>query len=191
MSQYYYLVASLPVLSYDDPHAEEPETFLGTAADHLSESDFAVVASASIDAPVELEREGSVVSMWQHFERGLRNELVKTRSARLGSDGSEFLRVGDSGSDDGDRPGLTETARTALSEHSPLAGEHLLSRARWAYLEDLESGHFFDVERIAIHYLKLQILARKRLFNREDGERVFAASTDKIMNDYYQEQGDV
>ncbi|MBU8912509.1 MAG: DUF2764 domain-containing protein [Spirochaetales bacterium] len=191
MNQYYFLVASLPFLSRDSDRASPPEEFLASAREHLTPRDYTAVCSARIDAPVELEPGPPVVTKWQRFERGLRNELVKVRAARLGADPAEHIRTDEAGSDDTDQTGLTDTAREAFGEESPLSGEDVLGRARWEFLTELEVGHFFDVDRLVVYYLKLQLLARKRLFNRDDGERAFKAATDRIMNDYYQEQGDL
>ena len=55
MSQYYFLVASLPFLSYDGERAAVPEEFLASAREHLTPRDYAIVSSARIDAPVELD----------------------------------------------------------------------------------------------------------------------------------------
>jgi len=193
VSEYYFLVASLPFLSYDSEHALAPEEFLASAHEHLTPGDYATVAGARIDAPLELAS-GSRLAMvadWQRFERGLRNELVKVRAAKLETDAAQYVRTDEAGGDDTDRPGLADTAREAFGEESPLSGEDLLGRARWQFLNELEVGHFFDVDRLVIYHLKLQILARRRQFNRDDGERIFTAATNKIMNDYYQEQGKV
>ena len=189
MSQYYFFVASLPGLSFETERTLSPDSFLEMAEANLSSPDMRALRRARIDAPVELEDAPEVVIEWQRFERGLRNELVKIRATRKAVDAAEYIRRDDAGNDETSRIGLAEVAREAFGEESPLTGEHALNRLRWAYLDELEVGHFFDLNRVIVYYLKLQILARERMFNREDGERVFTASTEKIMNDYYQEQG--
>jgi hypothetical protein len=191
VSQYYFLVASLPFLTYDGDHAPAPEHFLASAREHLTASDYAAVSGALIDAPLELQSGPAVVTNWQRFERGLRNELVKVRAGKLGTDPSEYVRTDDAGRDDTDRAGLADAARESSGEESPLSGEDVLGRARWGFLNELEVGHFFDVDSLVVYYLKLQILARKRQFNTDDGGRVFRAATEEIMNNYYQGQGDV
>lgn len=191
MSQYYFLVASLPFLSYDMEAAQSPDDFIAMAAEHLSAADYQVVSAATIDAPVELAPGPPVITEWQRFERGLRNELVKLRAPKLGTDPAEYVRTDEAGNDDTERGGLSDSAREAVSEVSPLAGEDVLGRARWSFLSDLEVGHFFDVDRLVVYYLQLQLIARKRQFNTEDGKHLFTAATEKIIKDYYQEQGDL
>ena len=65
--------------------------------------------------------------------------------------------------------GTAEIAREAAAQESPLAAEELLNRARWSFLDDLEVGCFFTIEKLIIYYLRLQILERKSLFNKEAG----------------------
>ncbi|MFW5685010.1 MAG: DUF2764 family protein, partial [Spirochaetota bacterium] len=85
---------------------------------------------------------------------------------------------------------IGEAAREAFSHDSPLSGEDALDRARWRFLDDLEAGHYFDLDRVVIYFLKLQLLARRRLFTRTRGEERYAGITERIMNDYYQEHNE-
>lgn len=191
MSQYYFFVSSLPYLRYDEGVVVDPEDFLASARLNLAPADYATLVTASIDTPDQVDSAVPVVRSWQLFERGLRNSLVRVRSSNLGVSAEEYLRVPESGDDGSDRPGLIEAARQVSAEESPLAGEHLLGRLRWEFLCELETGHFFDLDAIVVYYLKLQLLARNRLFDRSAGESMFRAATEQIMNEYYQEQGEV
>lgn len=189
MGQYYFLGASLPFLSYESERPWSPSEFLEILQGQLSERDFAVVNAAHIEAPAEITNVSPVLTQWQRFDRGLRNRLARLRAAELNLDAGEHVRTDEAGRDDADQGGLADTAREALAAPSPLTGEHALGSARWRFLDDLEVGHYFDVDRLLIYYLKLQLLARRRMFNREDGEQQFVAITGKIMKDYYEEQG--
>lgn len=191
MAQYYFLVASLPFLSYENPDAVPPEVFLKTAAEHLTGTDYEILESAQLEPADGPGTDLPTLVQWNRFERGLRNELVRVRAAGLGVDPEQYVRPDMAGRQWTDESGVATVAREAVGEESPLSGEDVLGRARWARLDDLETGHFFDIDRLVIYSLKLQLLARKRLFDREGGEKAFRAATEKIMNDYYQEQGDV
>ena len=194
MSQFYFLVASLPLLSYENRDAMDPAEYLAMLADHLSPADLETVAAARIDAPAS-DDDSSAASVhptiagWTRFERGLRNTLVHLR-ANGSSDPNEFIRLDRDGNDNTEPVELAEAAREAYSHESPLSGEDILNRARWFHLDELEVGHFFDLHRVIIYYLKLQILARRRVFTRSEGERLFAAINERIMNDYYQERSE-
>ena len=191
MSQYYYLVASLPLLSYENRDAAEPDEFLAILGEHLTDADLGVVERASIEAPLDDDPTGNeTVRAWIEFERGLRNALVRLRAGRKMVDPAQFVRTGRSDSEGSDAVEIGEVVRDAWNQDSPLSGEDSLDRARWSFLDALEVGHFFDLDLIIVYYLKLQILARRRRFDRKDGEARFVEITERIMNDYYQEQSE-
>lgn len=208
MSNYYFLVASLPLLAYEEREASEPAEFLTMLAEHLTTGDLAAVAAARIDAPLGEESwskeavapdvlgtayarpANPIISGWEAFERGLRNALVHMRSSARNADPYEHIRLDAAGHEDSDRLEIDEAAHEAFNNDSPLSGEEVLNRARWSFLDDMEVGHYFDLERIIIYYLKLQILARRRLFTRAEGEERFAQIQETIINDYYQEQSE-
>ena len=103
---------------------------------------------------------------------------------------SRYVRLDEAGHDGTDPSEIAEGSREAFQHESPLSGEDQLNRIRWQYLDDLVVGHFFDLDRIIIYYLRLQLLARRRLFTRKNGEEQFARINETIMNDYYQEQSE-
>ncbi|MFW6313837.1 MAG: hypothetical protein ACOC2N_08130, partial [Spirochaetota bacterium] len=194
VSQYYFLVASLPLLSYENRDAMEPDDYLAMLADHLSPANLQTVASARIDAPASEEESGAAtgnatIESWTRFERGLRNTLVHLRASGS-ADPNDYVRLDRDGNDNTEPVELAEAAREAYNHESPLSGEDILNRARWFHLDELEVGHFFDLDRVIVYYLKLQILARRRIFTRSEGERQFAAINERIMNDYYQERSE-
>lgn len=210
MAEYYYLVASLPLLSYENRESIEPAEFLSSLRSYLDANALRTVAAARIDGATDrsvgsdsdqeiTESSGldesaapdhPTLSGWNAFERGLRNTLVRLRAASIGRDASEHLRLDASGSDGTGATEISDAAREAANHESPLSGEDILNRARWAWLDELDAGHFFDLSRIITHYLRLQILARRRFFTREQGEERFTAINEKIMNEYYQEQSE-
>lgn len=191
MSQYYFLVASLPLLSYENRDATEPSEFLEVLADHLPQDELDLVSSATIDAPLDATRCGQpTVDRWREFERGLRNALVELRAPAKSVEAARYRRVDEAGHANTEPAEIAEGSREAMAHESPLSGEDQLNRVRWHFLDDLEVGHFFDLDRIVIYYLRLQLLARRRLFTRANGEERFARINETIMNEYYQEQSE-
>lgn len=188
MSRYYYFVASLPTLRYEDRDSPDPAEFLKDAEDQLSRDDYNELALATIDAPIEgaeHESRNEAVRRWIGFERRLRNSLARSRAQSLGSETSQYVReetVGDAGG-----AALEDAVREALGHESPLSGEQIINRLRFDFAEELSVNHFFDLASLVSHYVQLQVLARRRVFNRPDGERRFAEISEKIMNEYYQE----
>jgi hypothetical protein len=191
VSQYYFLVASLPLLTYENKDAVEPSEFLEVLADHLPQEERELVATATIDAPLDVSPTGQrTIDLWRDFERGLRNALVELRAPGASVEASRYLRLDEAGHDNTDPAEIAEGSREAFAQESPLSGEDQLNRVRWHFLDDLEVGHFFDFDRIVIYYLRLQLLARRRLFTRANGEERFARINETIMNEYYQEQSE-
>lgn len=173
MGQYYYTVAALPMLSFESDHIPTTEDFLELCSRRVSDREYALLERARLlPDPEQLPRNG-LLRTWYELEIGLRNELARQRAAQLNRDEIDYIRTTAEGEDLTGTLGIPEVAREALSQETPLKAEMVLLRHRWSILDELEIGHFFDIERLVIYYLKLQILWRKRLFNREDGTNVF------------------
>ena len=101
------------------------------------------------------------------WERCLRNELVKLRAQKKGIDVHSHFRGEES------YRGLEDTAREAFQAESPLAAEEILARARWRFIEEIETGHHFDLDRLITYYLKLQLLERKNGMTPDTGKAKF------------------
>lgn len=163
MSQYYYLVSTLPLLSYDSEHMASTEYFLEQCEKWLTAGDYLILKNTSINEFDSCKSGCALLDQWQVWEVNLRNELVKLRAQKKGLEGDAYLAAVP------EVLGTAEIAREAAAQESPLAAEELLNRARWSLLDDLEVGRFFTIEKLIIYYLRLQILERKGLFNKEAG----------------------
>ena len=173
MGQYYYTVATLPMLSFESENFPTTEEFLELCSRRASRKEYELLLRARL-LPDPQDMSGNpLLRTWYEREIGLRNELVRQRAAQLNRDEHTYVRRTANGDDMSGIRGIPEVVREALTQDTPLKSEMVLLRHRWAVLEELEVGHHFDIERLMIYYLKLQILWRKRRFNREDGENVF------------------
>jgi hypothetical protein len=180
LAQYYYLVASLPMLFFDSERAPTLDAFLQLCAEHLSPGDFRLVEAASI-AVLERRRPScGVLERWRTWETALRNELVRLRAKARGVDPERHLR------ESGDVVAVTGIARGAFAQELPLAAELSLDRARWEFLDELEEGHHFDVEKVVIYHLRLQILHRRAFFQVETGTEAFGAVYEKVTRPIYE-----
>lgn len=188
MSQFYYLIASLPALRFEDREAMEPSEFLELAAEHVSDDDLSQIRKATLDAPEEGEARQPAVQRWLNFERGLRNALVRVRAQRAGTEIARYQRSAPDGSGGDESIELSDLAREAMSHESPLSGEEMINRARFSHAEEIAVGHFFDLDVLVSYYVMLQVLARKRTFHRRPGEEAFAAITKRITNEYYENE---
>lgn len=184
MSQYYYAVAALPFLLFDQEQSADVEEFLDFCSRQLSEKDYSILSITKIEDFPAPHYSNPLVEEWQNWEKALRNALVFLRAQGLGIEpidvvpSEDFIEVQD-------------IAREAFSQDSPLQAELVLLRARWTFLEEKEVGHFFDLEKLLIYYLKLQLLQRKNMFHKEYGKEQFDTLYEKIENNFYNSEQEV
>lgn len=166
MAQYYFAASFLPFLSYDTEKTITIDDFIELCRDQCTEKDWLVIKRTNIN---ELEYgvpSCSTLEKWITWEINLRNELVRHRAANKKSDPALYLREAAETID------LSVIAQNAFGQESPLAAEEILNRARWSYLDELEFGHYFDIDRLVVYSLKLQILERKNSFDFEKGREI-------------------
>ncbi|MDX9746692.1 MAG: DUF2764 family protein [Syntrophales bacterium] len=179
LNHYYYTVASLPLLSYDSEKFMSEKEFLVCCESTVTEKDFQLLKRISLVPPSRDESTHPVLAKWNSWERGLRNELVKMRAGRKGVDSDKYIAPGVMETD------LQNLARDAFGSATPIEAERVLERARWTYLDNLEAGHYFDLGKLIVYYLKLQLLWRKSNINKEKGrsnfEEIYSAITGKSV----------
>lgn len=148
-----------PPLSYSD--------FLDACASELSQDDMNILRESS---------SGNVLlKKWGDFNKSLKNELVRTRAARKGKDPNKYLRE-----DNGIDPFIAPLAHWAVNQDSPIEAELYLDRVRWDKIEDIKTGHYFDVEYLVAYGLQLKILERWHSVNSADGVKVLEGLAKKI-----------
>lgn len=182
LSQYYYLVATLPMLFYRSERSPSREEFLELCRTQVSGADYRVLAATDLQVRGEEAGGCAVLDRWRSWECGLRNELAKLRARRKSVEPAGHLVEAR------EHLGQSEIARQALGEASPLAAEELLDRARWAYLDELETGHYFDLSWLVLYCLRLQLLERRRrLSDRERGGASFQSQYQSITQSIREE----
>jgi len=175
LAQYYYLVASLPLLFYDTERFPSRVAFLEQCEQHISSTNFRLLAAASITELKPVSPICRSLELWRRWEIALRNELAALRGKAKGVEADAYRL---------DAPDIIE-AQTAAREafakaggqatgaESPLQAEETLNLARWGYLDQLEVGHYFDIDRLVVYVLRLQLLERKALFDEQKGREMF------------------
>lgn len=158
MAGYYYLGAQLPLLFFERPPLITLEAFLEEARKWLRGTDRKALELATIEptrsSPGLLP---AVLGRYLEFERDLRTDLEAWRRAVRA--GQEYKPV--------------HFPLALVKEGDPLEVEKKLLRRRWDFLSELEVGHVFDLEFVLVYSLKLRILGRLLLFEKEKGVRVF------------------
>lgn len=157
MDKYYYLTAELPYLKFGHPPSINQSNFLKEANKWLSQKDFLILLEAG-KIKFRIKKIYSLVlKRYIKFECNLRSELQSFREARQNN--KEYK--------------LSGKLRRIISLTNPLEVERALLRYRWNYLEEIEKGHYFDLDFLITFYLKLQILDRLFTFNKEKGLEKF------------------
>ena len=146
----------------------------------ISYPDFLEVCSSEVNQEdMEILRESdshsAILKEWEGFNRRLRNELVRTRAAKKGKDPNKYLR-GDNGAD----PFIAPLAHWSVNQDSPMEAELYLDRVKWDKIEEMKTGHYFDMEYLAAYGLQLKILERWHRINSADGVKVLEGLAEKI-----------
>ncbi|MDY6856690.1 MAG: DUF2764 family protein [Thermodesulfobacteriota bacterium] len=179
--RYYYTINSLPHLSFDRPLPITEKEFLDRTQSELNSKDLDILRTARLRR-TEPERVSiHVLKRWYDWERGLRNRLVLLRATKLGVDHKEFIQAGD------EDESSVRLADEIFQIESPVDAEHAINKARWDFLEELEQGRYFNLEKLAVYFLKLQILERISLFNEEKGRERLVSILDQVVSVWKQE----
>jgi hypothetical protein len=157
MAEYYtYLISSLPMLHFGMKPPFSFERFLELCRQLIPNEDFGLLRA--LPQPEEYLTTGKshpIILKWIEFDTGLRNELVKIRATRKHVDPATYLRPdGYSGSS------LAPVSVAANINTSFLDAETTLDETRWKALDELATGHYFDLGFLITYAYKLLILER-------------------------------
>jgi len=171
MREYYYLIASLPMLEFGMKMPFSYSDFLIQCREQLSPTDIGIIERITIGPFETIEDPLSTFQEWKRFDRALRNEIVRYRAARKAKDPIQYLR-GENYPD----PFVSGFAHLAVNQDSPIEAELYLDRVRWEKIEELESGHYFDIGYLVTYALRLQILERWDRINSDSGTEILQAA---------------
>lgn len=175
MTQYYYLVASLPMLHPGAPPPLDSPAFLELCREQASADDHALLARISLEALEFLPGDPAAWREYASWETALRDELAVQRGQRLGLDPEPFLRPAPFVA------GLSAVARDALGAGTPGEIEAALDRRRWSRLDEIETGTRFGLGNLVVYRLKLLLLERRQRFQPEPGRQAFQSEFSRIM----------
>ena len=171
MGQYYYAVTSLPQLFFESDVYPMMDEFLDLCRENLTGRDQRVIEDAfAVLVEDDPHRGGKATALfrgWIDWNQSIRAELAWLRAQSLGWELEEHQGI--------DRIiGTEEAAREVYSQVSPLAAEELLERYRWARLDELEVGHYFDLTKLITYMMRLSILTRRAQFAKDTGVENFS-----------------
>ena len=180
MAQYYFTVAALPQLFFNSDTFPTVDEFMDLCREHVIPRELSGLEEGLKADGIETMAEGNCVidemRVWLLWDLSLRSDLAVLRAQALGREVDlyqDFPRV----------LGTFEIAREAMMQSSPFDAEEIISKARWDILDELEIGHYFDIEKLLIYLLKLQILERRAKFTDERGSENFEITYKSIAAD--------
>ena len=153
MDKYYYLVSQLPILNFGLKTYMTTEYFLDQARKWLDGKDFSLLSGASLSDFSRIPDESGILKEYKNFELNLRRELTLVRKSK--KEKYDY------------KPEVFSLS--LIKEANPLEAEKELLKLRWEYLERKEQGHYFDLTFIVIYFLKLQIMQRLFIFDKDKG----------------------
>ena len=156
---YYYLIAQLPNLVYEQKPSMSSQDFLDLAKSLISKGDYALLKDLSLE--MKEEKTGcKFIDNWQDWERDLRMNLAKLRAIKLKRElPPEPVFHMD----------IAAVATKAVDEHSPLEGEIMLDKVRWHAIEEFAGSDYFHRNSVFAYYLKLLLIERRMSFNVDKG----------------------
>lgn len=106
-----------------------------------------------------------IIQRWVEFDSALRDELVKIRATKTHIEPAPYLRH-----ESYRGPTLVPAGMAANTSNSLLDWEKTLDETRWKALEELATGHYFDLELLITYAYKLLILQRWESIRSADKE---------------------
>ena len=175
MGSYYYLLAQLPHLLYEQKPPMSSSAFIDLALPLLDEGDAALFKQLSLDTGTVSSGDGysyaaaaqstgcDFIDGWRLWERALRLNLAKHRSIKRKLDTPSLAEPPYAPAD------AAAAAVKAINSATPLDGEIAIDRARWDAIGVLAGNDYFDRNNVFAYFLKLLLIERRQSFDTEKG----------------------
>ena len=163
-SSRYYLVSSLPLLRFGKNPAMPTQDFLPECKKWMSPQEYRVLQKADIDSSKVLVDTNPILTQWRMQDSFLRDDLSRARHIAQNTSGEK----------------LPVSMLSVFAQETPLLMEKEFARKQWYVLDELELGHYFDINILIVYFLKLQILERFATFNKDEGMKVFNSACEVV-----------
>ena len=197
MSSYYYLMAQLPFLVYEQKPPMSLDAFKSLVEPLLTDEDAVLFRKLSLD-PEPDAKEGSAytesapstgcgfIDGWREWERSLRLNLAKHRAIQIKRENVSALEPPFMPPD-----ASIAAARAVAGDNTPLEGETLIDKARWSAIDALAGIDNFDRDNVFAYFLKLLILERRQAFNTEKGFSEYKSLYAEIIESAHNSPGGI
>ena len=195
MNNYYYIVASLPVLSHDwKPGDKTPDSIRQEIIEQCSEKDCKVIGlleSGFVDENLTadfyrtaLAHKNRFIREYFRFDLNVKNAKVRYLNEALGRDPKKDVII--LGEDDGDQDGFEEAAKLDAILH----GKDILERERgiddlmWDKIDEMTVYDYFDIEAVLAFLAKLHIVERWYILDEKTGREMFRRLVDEVRGTF-------
>ena len=183
MAGYYYLISSLPMLMFDEKPLLSVKELDEACVDKLSENDLEILNMLSlVPEAKQTYPTGSAAERWRQWEIYLRNRIVSHRAPH-GKDIHSYLQDEKACFCD-----IDSRLQEAFGLKNPLEREKYFDQMRWWALDDFESGHHFDFDKLCIYKLKLLLLEKWNERQVEQGGKNLDIMLEQIDNSFNAEK---
>ncbi len=180
MAEYIYFCVSLPFLYYGKEPPLSSQKFLQLASTNLSYADFQKIDGLDFSCTNQRILTSSFLQDYYRWEIALRNQVMLQRLKTVEQRNAK-LRNGGVGST------MLTASLEQLLQQEPLAIEQGLDLLRWNKLNELCGARLFDMFFIAIYFLKLKVLERAVMWQKELGKEQY----EKVSKELVEEVGGV
>jgi len=206
MSNYEYIIASLPYLTMDFKYPGQAgfNSVISDIKRDLDDKDDALVdflvkgfSDKGLDADfyaAALRHRNRFLREYFRFDLNLRNAKVRYLNAQLGREPDQDVMTGeDPEAEDVDIDGFRFTGgefEEALKVENILSGTDLVAREKglddilWDKIDSLATFHYFDIEAVLAYIAKLRIVTRWLNLDEEVGRDVFRRLLKDVRGTY-------
>lgn len=152
MSNYYYLVASLPSLIFDKPAPISIQKFMEYCLSWCSSAEISLLNNPSPS--------NTTIASWLNYNLDLAYQLKNKKNLEQANTSFEVKKI--------------------MDAENPLKKEIAYEQIRWNFLDSLESMFPFTFESLFIYHEKLKILERLNKFDKEEGKKSIIKSKEYV-----------
>jgi len=184
---YYYLMAQLPYLMFEQKPPMSSASFKDLCSYQLIEADNALMVNLSLvqDKYWNIKTGCSFIDNWREWDRSFRTNLAKQRAVKLKKDPSSIKESA------GIQMDILSVISKAMDESSPLDGETIIDKARWSAIESFTGSEYFDRNHVYAYYLKLLLLERRQYFDTEKGFAEYKSLYASIVESGQESRGEI
>lgn len=163
-SDYYYFVASLPMLEFGGKMPFSVSRFFKLCREYLTFEDAEFIEKIHILPNENTEDSSEILKAWKRFDIILRNGIARSRALKYGKEAQPHVG-GETYSD----PAVFKFAKWLMEQDSPIDMELAVDRLKWQQIEELGKGHYFDIDCLSVYAIQLLILDKWNKINSTNG----------------------